>query len=54
MKMKRKRTIRKKKKREGLEVFEKKKRNEISYEETLLQILRQKQKMDDTTVDEDK
>jgi len=49
--MKRKRTVRKKK--ERLRNVRKKKRTEISYEESLLQILRQK-KIDDTDVDEDK
>jgi hypothetical protein len=39
--MKRKRTVRKKKKMNGIEIFEKKKRIEISYEESVLQILRQ-------------
>ena len=49
--MKRKRTIRKKKKKEWPRNVRKKKWPEISYEESLLQILRQK-KMYDTDVDE--
>ena len=54
--MKRKRTrkiCKKKKKRNCFEIFGKKKRTTVSSEETLLQILRQKN-MDDTDLDEDK
>jgi len=51
--MKRSWTIRNKKKRERPRNIRKKKQTEISCEESLLQILRQK-KMDDTDVDEDK
>ena len=40
--MKSNRTIRNKKKRNALEIFEKKKQTDFSYEESLLHILRQK------------